>query len=152
MKLLEVENEKIKLSIRALEKDPMDWFAEHNKKVGDVITTVVKEVMKTGVKVAIGNSDHLITIIKKNQLAKEASDQRPEIFQPGNKLDAAITELDISSRKITLSVKQAQIDEEKSLIKKFGKDASTSGAKLKDIFSKAFSLTGSKKDKDKEEK
>lgn len=152
VKLLEVENEKIKLSIRALEKDPMDWFAEHNKKVGDVITTVVKEVMKTGVKVAIGNSDHLITIIKKNQLAKEASDQRPEIFQPGNKLDAAITELDISSRKITLSVKQAQIDEEKSLIKKFGKDASTSGAKLKDIFSKAFSLTGSKKDKDKEEK
>jgi len=72
VKLLEVENEKIKLSIRALEKDPMDWFAEHNKKVGDVITTVVKEVMKTGVKVAIGNSDHLITIIKKKPISERS--------------------------------------------------------------------------------
>ena len=85
--------------------------------------------------------------LQKSQLAKEATNQRAEIFQPGNKLDATIIELDIPNRKVSLSVKQAQIDEEKTLIKKFGKDAKSSGATLKDIFNKALSITKSKKKK-----
>ena len=145
VKVVEVKNEKIKFSLKALEKDPMDYFKENNKKVGDIITTTVDEVTKGGVKVVIGNNKDLTSIIKKAQLAKEASDQRPEIFQKGNKLDAAITELDFDKRRITLSVKQAQIDEEKVLVKKFGKDAKSSGATLKDIFSKALNLKGKKK-------
>ena len=71
------------------------------------------------------------------------------MFSPGNALDAKITELDIKNhRKIKLSVKAAQIDEEKSLIAKFGEGATKSGATLKGIFEKAI---GSKKKK-KEEK
>ena len=144
-KIVDIKDEKIRFSIRALEKDPIDWFKENNKKEGDIITTTIHEVMKTGVKVSIGNDKKLIITIKKSQLAKEAGDQRPEIFQPGNKLDAAITELDVANRKISLSVKQAQINEEKSLVKKFGKDAKSSGATLKDIFNKALNITGKKK-------
>ena len=90
-----------------------------------------------------------MVVIRKSQLAKETSDQRPEIFQPGNKLDAAIAELDFAQRKIALSVKQAQISEEKTLVKKFGKDAKSSGATLKDIFNKALNITGKKKKKEK---
>ena len=145
VKIVDIKDEKIRFSIRALEKDPIDWFKENNKKEGDIITTTIHEVMKSGVKVSIGNDKKLIVTIKKSQLAKETSDQRPEIFQPGNKLDAAITELDITNRKISLSVKQAQINEEKSLVKKFGKDAKSSGATLKDIFNKALNITGKKK-------
>ena len=104
--------------------------------------------MKNGVKVYIGNEKKLLVTIKKSQLAKESNDQRPEIFQPGNKLDAAIAELDIPNRKISLSVKEAQIKEEKSLIKKFGKGASSSGATLKDIFNKALNIKGKKTKKD----
>ena len=147
VKLVEQKDDKIRFSLRALQKDPMDWFKENNKKVGDVITTTVIESMKSGVKVSIGNDKKLSTTIRKSQLAREAGDQRPEIYQPGNKLDAAIAELDFASRKITLSVKQAQISEEKSLVKKFGKDAKSSGATLKDIFNKALNLTGKKKKK-----
>tara|TARA_B110000211_G_C14089389_1_gene558188 strand:+ start:2754 stop:4481 length:1728 start_codon:yes stop_codon:yes gene_type:complete len=145
VKLVEQKDDKIRFSLRALEKDPMNWFKENNKKIGDVITTTVLETMKTGVKVSIGNNKSLSTTIRKSQLAKESGDQRPEIFQPGNKLDAAITELDLGTRKIALSVKQAQITEEKSLVKKFGKDAKSSGATLKDIFNKALNITGKKK-------
>ena len=148
VKIVEIKDDKIRFSMRALGKDPLDWFKDNKKNVGDIITTTVKEVMKTGVKVFIGNDKNLTVTIKKSQLAKEAGDARPEIFQPGNKLDAAITELDLPGRKIFLSVKQAQINEEKSLLKKFGKGAK-SGATLKDIFNKAISIT-SKKKKDKE--
>ena len=147
VKIVEVKDEKIRFSVRALEKDPMDWFSDNNKKIGDIVTTTVVETNKSGVKVSVGNNKTLITTIKKNQLAKESGDQRPEIFQPGNKLDATITELDLSNRKISLSVKQAQIDEEKSLVKKFGKDAKSSGATLKDIFNKALNISAKKKKK-----
>ena len=149
VKIVEIKDDKIRFSIRALEKDPMDWFKDNNKKEGDVITTTVHETMITGIKVSVGNDKHLIVTIKKSQLAKESSDQRPEIFQPGNKLDAKITELDSKNRKIVLSVKQAQIDEEQTLVKKFGKDAKSSGATLKDIFNKAAEkITGKSKKKE----
>ncbi|MBA1337944.1 MAG: small subunit ribosomal protein S1 [Pelagibacterales bacterium] len=140
VKIVEIKDDKIRFSIRALEKDPIDWFKENKKKVGDVITTTIHQTMRTGVEVSIGGDKKLIVTIRKSQLAKEAPDQRPEIFQPGNKLDATIIELDLVNRKISLSVKQAQIDEEKSLVKKFGKGAKSSGATLKDIFNKALNI------------
>ena len=146
VKIIEIKDDKIKFSKRALEKDPLDWFKENKKKQGDIITTKVHEVLSSGVKVSVDKDKQLIVLIKKNDLAKELSDARPEVFSPGNSLDAKITELDIKQRKIKLSVKAAQIDEEKSLIAKFGEGATKSGATLKGIFEKAI---GKKKKKEK---
>ncbi len=146
VKILEIKDDKIRFSKRALEKDPLNWFSDNGKKVGDVITTRIHEVQKTGVKVAIDQDKQLIVIIKKTDLAKDPADQRPEVFSKGNALDAKITELDLKSRKVKLSVKAAQIDEEKSLIAKFGEGATKSGATLKGIFEKAI---GKKKNKEK---
>ena len=138
IKVLEINDDKIRFSKRALEKDPLEWFKENKKKVGDIITTRIQEVLKTGVKVAIDQEKKLITTIKKVDLAKDAADARPEVFSKGNALDAKITEIDLKNRRIKLSVKAAQIDEEKSLISKFGEGATKSGATLKGIFEKAI--------------
>ena len=144
VKILEIKDEKIRFSKRSLDKDPLDWFKDNNKKVGDVITTKIHEVLKNGVKVSIDKDKKLIISIKKIDLAKDAADARPEVFSPGNALDAKITELDLKTRKIKLSVKAAQIDEEKSLIAKFGEGATKSGATLKGIFEKAIGKKGKK--------
>ena len=144
VKILEIKDDKIRFSKRALDNDPMDWFKENNKGVGSVITTRIHEVLKTGVKVSIDKEKKLIVTIKKVDLAKDAADARPEVFSPGNALDAKITELDLSARRIKLSVKAAQIDEEKSLIAKFGEGATKSGATLKGIFEKAIGKKGKK--------
>ena len=149
VKILEIKDDKIKFSKRALDKDPLDWFKDNNKKIGDVITTRIHEVLKTGVKVYLDKEKRLIVNIKKTDLAKDSADARPEVFSPGNALDAKITELDLRSRKIKLSVKAAQIDEEKSLIAKFGEGATKSGQTLKSIFDKAI---GKKDKKVKKEK
>jgi small subunit ribosomal protein S1 len=138
VKILEIKDDKIRFSKRALEKDPLDWFKDNNKKVGDIITTRIHEVLRTGVKVSIDKDKSLISIIRKIDLAKDSADARPEVFSPGNALDAKITELDHKNRRIKLSVKAAQIDEEKSLIAKFGEGATKSGATLKGIFEKAI--------------
>ena len=127
-----------------MDKDPLDWFKDNNKKIGDVITTRIHEVLKTGVKVSIDKDKKLIVTIKKSDLAKDSADARPEVFSPGDKLDTKITELDIKNRRIKLSVKAAQIDEEKSLIAKFGEGATKSGATLKGIFEKAIGKKGKK--------
>ena len=147
VKIIEVKDEKIRFSKRALTKDPLDWFKDNSKKVGDVITTRIHEVLKTGVKVSIDKDKKLIVTIKKTDLAKDAADARPEVFSPGNALDAKITELDLKARRVKLSVKAAQIDEEKSLIAKFGEGATKSGATLKGIFEKAIGKKKGKKEK-----
>ena len=148
VKIIELKNEKLRFSVRALEKDPYDWFKENKKKEGSIITTRVHEVLKTGVKVSIDTDKHIIVMIKKNQLAKESADARPEIFLPGNVLDAMITELDLEKREIALSVKAAQIYEEKGLVAKFGANAAKSGATLAGIFKNAFGKTPKKKKKE----
>tara|TARA_B100000242_G_scaffold285236_1_gene249461 strand:+ start:2430 stop:4175 length:1746 start_codon:yes stop_codon:yes gene_type:complete len=145
VKILEIKDDKIKFSKRALDKDPMDWFKDNGKKIGNLVTTRIHEVLKTGVKVSIDKDKKLIVTIRKADLAKDAADARPEVFSPGNALDAKITELDIKNRRIKLSVKAAQIDEEKSLIAKFGAGATKSGATLKGIFEKAIGKKSKKK-------
>ncbi len=145
VKIIDIKDEKIKFSKRALEKDPLSWFTDNNKKVGDVITTRIHEVLKTGVKVSIDKEKKLIVLIKKNELAKDTSDQRPEVFSKENALDAKIIELDLKNRRIKLSPKSAQLDEEKSLIAKFGEGATKSGATLKGIFEKAIGKKSQKK-------
>ena len=144
VKIIEIKDDKIRFSKRVLDKDPLDWFKDNKKKVGDVITTRIHEVLKSGVKVAIDKEKKLIFAIKKSDLAKDASDARPEVFSSGNALDAKITELDLNTRRVKLSVKAAQIDEEKTLIAKFGEGATKSGATLKGIFEKAIGKKGKK--------
>ena len=144
VKILDVKDDKIRFSKRALDKDPLDWFKDNGKKVGDVITTRVHEVLKTGIKVAVDQDKKLIVTIKKADLAKETADARPEVFSKDNKLDTKITELDLNNRRVKLSVKAAQIDEENSLIAKFGEGATKSGATLKGIFEKAIGKKGKK--------
>jgi small subunit ribosomal protein S1 len=151
VKIIEIKDDKIRFSIRALNRDPFDWFKENKKKVGSIITTRVHEVLKTGVKVSVDPDKKIIVMIKKNQLAKEATDARPEIFVSGNALDAMITDLDLNKREVVLSVKAAQIHEEKSLVAKFGEGAAKSGATLRGIFEKALGKKANNKKKKEED-
>ena len=145
-KLLEIdtEKEKIRLGIKQLEKDPFEFFLKKDNK--DVVTATVKEVLKNGIKVSVGNEKNLIITIKKNQLAKEIEDCRPEIFTRGNKIDCMIVYLDKDKRKVGLSIKELEKHNEKIAIEKYGKDGSSSGAVLGDILGKVFK---SKKKKEK---
>ncbi len=145
-KLLEIdtEKEKIRLGVKQLEKDPFEFFLKKENK--DIVTATVKEVLKNGIKVSVGNEKNLIITIKKNQLAKEIEDCRPEIFTRGNKVDCMIVDLDKDKRKVGLSIKELEKHNEKIAIEKYGKDGSSSGAVLGDILGKVFK---SKKKKEK---
>ena len=78
-KILEInqENEKIRLGIKQLTEDPFEFFA--NKKIGDIVTSIVDELFKNGIYVQVGNKN-LPIFIKQNQLAKEIKNARPSRF------------------------------------------------------------------------
>ncbi len=144
-KIIEIDKdkEKIRLSVRQLEKDPFDYF--NNKKNGETITAKVQSVLKNGIIVSPGNEEKLQIMIKKSNLAKEPENCRPEIFNKGNKIDCMIIDLDLIKRKVNLSIKELEIENEKIAIKKYGKDGTSSGAALKDILGKVFSSKSTKK-------
>ena len=140
VRLKEVDGTKVKVSLReANEKDPWSFFKENKKQIGDIITTRVVEVLKSGaIKVAADPDKKVITTIKKSDLALEVADQRAEIYSGGEKLDCKIMSLDFEKRIISLSPKEAQREEQDSLIKKFGKNATKSGQTLASIFKTAL--------------
>ncbi len=145
------EKEKIRLGIRQLEKDPFDYFLGKNN--GDVVTTTVKEVLRNGIKVFVGKEESPLLTIKRSDLAKEIENCRPEIFNEGNKVDCMIVGLDKEKRKVSLSIKELEIQNEKIAIKKYGKDGTSSGQMLGDILGKVLGSKKKKsKKKDKEEK
>ena len=104
----------------------------------------VKEVLSSGIKVAVSKDDDQLYLIKKSELAKDVENQRTNIFSGGEKVDCMIVGLDKKKRKVSLSIKELEIQNEKIAIKKYG--GTSSGQSLKNIFGKAF---GSKKTKDK---
>tara|TARA_B100001996_G_scaffold316979_1_gene260160 strand:- start:834 stop:1748 length:915 start_codon:yes stop_codon:yes gene_type:complete len=148
-KLLEIDmdSQKIRLGIKQLEKDPFDFFLKKDIKNGTIITTTVREVLKNGIKVSVGNEKNLLITIKKNQLAKEIEDCRPEIFTKGNKVDCMVVDLEKEKRKVGLSIKELEKHNEKVAIKKYGKDGTSSGRVLGDILGKVFSSKNKKEKK-----
>ena len=144
--LIDIQDEKAKVSKRKLDKDPWDYFKQNKKKTGDVITTRVIEALKTGsIKVAADPDKKIISTIRKSDLALDAANARSDIFSGGEKLDAKIVELNFETRILRLSPKEAQKDEQASLIKKFGKNASKSGQTLASILKKAMGKKEEKK-------
>jgi len=100
------EQSKIRVSLKALTPSPWDFFTSEKKKIKDTLTCKVLNVdPKRGIMVKPVGSEDLELLIKKNNLSINASDCRPSRWTGGELLDAAILELDISSKKCTLSIK-----------------------------------------------
>ncbi|MBX9682864.1 MAG: S1 RNA-binding domain-containing protein, partial [Hyphomicrobium sp.] len=125
--------ERISLGIKQLAGDPIDAVAKFKK--GDAVTCAVTAVQDGGIEVKVADSD-LTAFIKRADLSRDRSEQRPERFNVGDKLDAAVLTVDKAARRLTLSVKALEIAEEKQAVAQFG--SSDSGASLGDIFKAAI--------------
>jgi small subunit ribosomal protein S1 len=125
---VDVEKERISLGIKQLAGDP--YQALDQVKRGDVVTCTIKEVRDGGIEVAIGE-DGPSAFIRRADLSRDRSEQRPERFAPGDLVDARVTQVDRASRKITLSIKALEIAEEKEAVAQYG--SADSGASLGDI-------------------
>jgi small subunit ribosomal protein S1 len=125
--------ERISLGIKQLAGDPIDVIGKFKK--GDVVTCSVIAVQENGIEVKIGDTE-LTSFVKRSDLSRDRSEQRPERFNVGDKVDAAVQTVDKASRRITVSIKALEISEEKQAVAQYG--SSDSGASLGDIFKAAI--------------
>ena len=137
---IDVEKERISLGIKQLGKDPYKDAIASIKK-GDVVTTHVTQVTDNGLEVTV---DGMSGFIRKNELSRDRSEQRPDRYAVGEKVDAKITAIDKATRKLTLSVKARELDEEKQAMADYG--SSDSGASLGDILGAAFTRAKEEKE------
>jgi len=127
------EKERISLGIKQVSGDPFQSLAGLRK--GSAVTCQVEEVKDSGLQVRLADSD-LTSFIRRADLSRDRSEQRPERFAPGDKIDAAVTQIDKNNRKISLSIKALEIAEEKKAVEQFG--STDSGASLGDILGAAL--------------
>jgi len=145
---IDIDKERISLGIKQLENDP---FANAKSlKRGNTVTCSVIRVMDAGLEVE--TSDGLTGFIRKGDLSRDRSEQRPDRYAVGDKLDANVISVDNKTRKVNLSVKALEISEEKEAVANYG--SSDSGASLGDILGAALKarMEGGEAEDDTEEK
>jgi small subunit ribosomal protein S1 len=135
-KVLEIDagKERIALGIKQLEIDPFDNAIKGKFKKGSLVTCVIANSSDNGLEVKLEGD--FFGFIKKNELSRDKEEQRPSRFAKGEKVDAMITNIDKSSRKIMLSIKAMELAEEKKAVKDYG--STDSGASLGDILGAAL--------------
>jgi len=147
---VDVEKERISLGIKQLSGAGAgaaaaagDEAAAGELKKGEVVTCEVIEVKEGGIDVKIVGSDYT-SFIKRSELARDRSEQRPDRFAVGEKVDARVTQFDRRSRRVTVSIKALEVAEEKEAIAQYG--SSDSGATLGDILGHALKRKGEEGD------
>ncbi|HHN67764.1 MAG TPA: 30S ribosomal protein S1 [Thermopetrobacter sp.] len=129
--------ERISLGIKQLDEAPLEKAG--NLRKGATVTAEVTAVQDNGIEVKIVGTD-ITTFIRRSDLAKERSEQRPERFAEGEKVDALVTSVDRASQKVSLSIKALEVAEEKKAMEQFGSTAA--GASLGDILKAAMEKKG----------
>ncbi len=144
-KVLEIdaEKERIALGIKQLAKDPFEVIISEKFKKGSIVTCLVENVIDAGLEVKLDND--ILGFIKKADLSREKEEQKPSRFAKGEKVDAMITNIDKGARKVYLSIKTMELEEEKKAVKDYG--STDSGASLGDILGAALEAKSEKKDK-----
>ena len=132
---VDIEKERISLGIKQLGETPANTSGNTNSlRKGATVTCTVTAVQENGLEVSIHNDDNVINgFIRKAELSRDRSEQRPSRFAVGDKIDAMVT---AGGKNITLSIRSLEIAEEKEAVAQYG--SSDSGASLGDILGAAL--------------
>jgi small subunit ribosomal protein S1 len=146
---VDVEKERISLGIKQVGGDPFADAEAGDVRKGAVVTCEVLEVKDNGIEVKIAETD-LTAFIRRADLSRDRSEQRPERFAKGEKVDARVTNFDKKARKVGVSIKALEIAEEKEAVAQYG--STDSGASLGDILGAALKARREDDEEGKDEK
>ena len=118
VKVLEIkkDQQKVRIGLRQTKEDPFDFFKD--KKINDTVTVKVLSSDSKGLLVR-PEGCKLDFVIKKSQIAISAVDARPSRFVGSERIDAAIAELNMEKRKVTLSIKLLEELKNKEAVSRF---------------------------------
>jgi len=145
VKVLEIktEDQKVRVGFKQTKPDPLDYFKD--KKANDIVTVKVISSDNKGL-IVRPESSEIDLLIKKSQIAINTADARPSRFVGGERIDAAISELDLNKRRVSLSIKLLEELQNKEAVSKFSSTLSGKNLPFSSLIDKL------KKNKDKSEK
>ncbi|MDC3138580.1 S1 RNA-binding domain-containing protein [Candidatus Pelagibacter sp.] len=123
VKVLEIktDEQKVRVGLRQTQPDPFEWFK--NKSKNQIITVKVISTDNKGLVVRPEGCE-MDFLIKKSAIAINSADARPSRWTGGEKLDCAISEIDLKKRKVVLSIKLLEEIEKKEALEKYGSEGS----------------------------
>ena len=123
VKVLEVKvnDQKVRVGLRQTQPDPFDWFKD--KKPNQTITVKIISTDSKGL-IVKPEGCNMDFPIKKSNIAINSADTRTSRFTGGERIDCAIADLDITKRKVTLSIKLLEEIEKKEALEKYGAEGS----------------------------
>ena len=145
VKVLEIKvpEQKIRVGLKQTQEDPLDWFKD--KKLNQIITV---KIISTDNKSIIVRPEgcEMDFQIKKSQIAINSADARPSRFTGGERIDCAISELDLNKRKVSLSIKLLEEIEKKEALEKYGAEGSGKNLPFSSLSEDLKNKTKKKKD------
>ncbi len=134
VKIIKIDTDagKISLSRKALEKSPVDAFAEKHK-VGDIVTGTVKDKKDFGVFIAL--DDNVDALIRTEDLHP----LKIEEIEPGQEIKGVISHIDPRNDRIRVSVRRLERQEEREALQHLNEeqdDSMTLGDLIKDQLNK----------------
>ena len=118
VKILEIKKDenKVRVGLKQTGNDPFEWFKD--KKINEAVTVKVISSDSKGLIIKPEGCE-LKFMIKKSNIAISSSDARPARFVGGERIDAAISELDFNKRNANFSIKLLEELQNKEAVTKF---------------------------------
>ncbi len=131
VKILEIDTtkERVSLSIKHLADDPIKMFIDKNP-IKSIVSGKIISINEKGLNINL--DENIIGFIKKSNFSKNNSNKHAE----GENIDSMIISYDEKLRRINLSIKDKETDEEQKVLSEYG--SSDSGASLGDILGDAL--------------
>jgi small subunit ribosomal protein S1 len=127
---IDVDNEKISLGIKQLERDPWSEVGERYR-VGDYVETSISKLVSFGAFARLDNG--IEGLIHISELSKDRINKPEEVVHPGDKLIVKIISTDPATRKIGLSLKQYKQELEEKDISEYSGQEAPSTASLAEV-------------------
>ncbi len=127
------ERERISLGIKQLDGDPFaSYVAQHGK--GAVVKGTVTAVEAKGATVKL--ADDVEGYLRASEVTRERIEDARSVLKDGDEVEAKITTIDRKNRKISLSIRAKDMQEETEAVQEYSRKAtgtsSTLGDKLKE--------------------
>jgi small subunit ribosomal protein S1 len=121
------ERERISLGIKQLGGDPFTvYVAEHGK--GSIVTGTVTSVEAKGAVVNLG--DDIEAYLRASELSRDRVEDARTLLNEGDEVEAKITTIDRKNRKISLSIKAKDMQEESQAVEEYSRKATSATTSL----------------------
>jgi len=118
---IKIDDQKIRVGLKQTKPDPFNWFKD--KEINNIITVKIVSTENKGLIVRPEGCE-MDFMIKKNQIAINPADARSSRFTGGERIDCAISEIDFSKRKVSLSIKLLEELQKQEALDKYGSEGS----------------------------